>query len=224
MVGTVDAVAEAVSVGVQAPGDMMLMYGSTIFIIQVTDRPVRDSRLWYAPWLGPGTHASMAGLATSGTLTRWFRDQLARDAGFEALVREAEASPKGARGLLCLPHFSGERTPMHDAQAKGAFVGLDLTHTRGDLFRAVLEGIAAGTAYVLETYRDVAPTPPASTRSAAGRRTRSGCRPPRTSGGCPSWCASGRWAPATATPSWRRSRWAPRAQPTSRPGTPSCGR
>ena len=159
MVGTVDAVAEAVSVGVQAPGDMMLMYGSTIFIIQVTGRPVRDPRLWYAPWLVPGTHASMAGLSTSGTLTRWFRDQLARDAGFEALVREAEASPKGARGLLCLPHFSGERTPFHDAQAKGAFVGLDLTHTRGDLFRAVLEGIAAGTACVLETYREVGADP-----------------------------------------------------------------
>jgi xylulokinase len=155
MVGTVDAVAEAVSVGVQAPGDMMLMYGSTIFVIQVTGRPIRDPRLWYAPWLGPGTHASMAGLATSGTLTRWFRDQLASDADFEVLVREAEASPRGARGLLCLPHFSGERTPFHDAQAKGAFVGLDLTHTRGDLFRAVLEGIAAGTACVLETYREV---------------------------------------------------------------------
>jgi xylulokinase len=146
-------------VGVQAPGDMMLMYGSTIFTIQVTGRPVRDPRLWYAPWLGPGTHACMAGLATSGTLTRWFRDQLARDADFEVLVREAEASPKGARGLLCLPHFSGERTPFHDARAKGAFVGLDLTHTRGDLFRAVLEGIAAGTASVLETYREVGADP-----------------------------------------------------------------
>ena len=158
-VGTVDAVAEAVSVGVQAPGEMMLMYGSTIFIIQVTDRPIRDPRLWYAPWLVPGTHASMAGLATSGTLTRWFRDQLAQGAGFGELVVEAEASPKGAKGLLCLPHFSGERTPIHDPQAKGAFFGLDLTHTRGDLFRAVLEGIAAGTAHVLETYRELDAAP-----------------------------------------------------------------
>ncbi len=159
IVGTVDAVAEAVSVGVQAPGDMMLMYGSTIFIIEVTDRPVRDPRLWYAPWLVAGSHASMAGLATSGTLTRWFRDELARDADFAELVAEAEASPRGAKGLLCLPHFSGERTPIHDPQAKGAFVGLDLTHTRGDLFRAVLEGIAAGTAHVMDTYRDVGAPP-----------------------------------------------------------------
>ena len=158
-VGTIDAPAEAVSVGVQRPGEMMLMYGSTIFIIQLTDRQVRDSRLWYAPWLFPGVHASMAGLATSGTLTRWFRDQLTDGASFGELVREAEASPKGAKGLLCLPYFSGERTPIHDPGAKGAFFGLDLTHTRGDMFRAALEGIAAGTARVIDTYRELDAAP-----------------------------------------------------------------
>lgn len=155
-VGTIDAAAEAVSVGVKEPGEMMMMYGSTIFLIQVTADPVRDPRLWYAPWLYPGQHASMAGLATSGTLTHWFRDQFARDLGegaFGILAREAAASPKGAKGLLCLPHFSGERTPLHDPGAVGAFFGLNLTHTRGDLFRAVLEGIASGTAHVLETCR-----------------------------------------------------------------------
>jgi xylulokinase len=157
--GTIDAAAEAVSVGVQHPGEMMLMYGSTIFIIQVTGDPVRDPRLWYAPWLFPGTHASMAGLATSGTLTHWFRDQLARDTDFAALVAEAAASPKGAKGLLCLPYFSGERTPIHDPHARGAFFGLNLTHTRADMFRAVVEGIAAGTAHVLETYAEVGASP-----------------------------------------------------------------
>ncbi len=157
--GTIDAAAEAVSVGVQAPGEMMLMYGSTIFIIQVTAAPVRDPRLWYAPWLFPGLHASMAGLATSGTLTHWFRDQLARDADFATLAAEAEASPKGAKGLICLPYFSGERTPIHDPLAKGAFFGLDLTHTRADLMRAVLEGIAMGTAHVFDCCREVGAAP-----------------------------------------------------------------
>jgi xylulokinase len=157
--GTIDAAAEAVSVGVRNPGEMMMMYGSTIFIIQVTERPIRDPRLWYAPWLTPGLHASMAGLSTSGTLTHWFRDQLARDADFAALAAEAAASPKGAKGLLCLPYFSGERTPIHDPQAKGAFFGMDLTHSRGDLFRAVLEGIAAGTAQVTEAYAQAGAAP-----------------------------------------------------------------
>jgi xylulokinase len=157
--GTIDAAAEAVSVGVAAPGEMMVMYGSTIFIIQVTGTPVRDARLWYAPWLFPGQHASMAGLATSGTLTHWFRDQLARDADFATLAAEAAASPKGAKGLICLPYFSGERTPIHDPHAKGVFFGLDLTHTRADLYRAVLEGIAMGTAHVFETCAEVGAAP-----------------------------------------------------------------
>ena len=161
-VGTIDAAAEAVSVGVKDPGEMMMMYGSTIFIIQLTALPVRDPRMWYAPWLYPGQHASMAGLATSGTLTHWFRDQFARDLGeraFGILAREAAASPKGAKGLLCLPYFSGERTPIHDPQAVGAFFGLNLTHSRGDLFRAVLEGIASGTAHVMEVCRELGAEP-----------------------------------------------------------------
>ena len=118
-----------------------------------------SSDLWYAPWLVPGLHASMSGLATSGTLTRWFRDRFAPDASWETLVAEAAASPAGANGILCLPHFSGERTPIHDPQAKGLFAGLDLTHTRGDLFRSVLEGIASGTAHVLDTYREAGAPP-----------------------------------------------------------------
>lgn len=168
--GTVDAAAEAVSVGVQAPGELMLMYGSTVFVIQVTARPVRDPRLWYAPWLWPDRHASMAGLATSGTLVRWFRDELAPGAGWDDLVEAAQASPPGAHGLLCLPYFSGERTPIHDPSARGAYFGLDLTHTRGDLFRATLEGIAAGTAHVLDTYREVGAAPAAVYAVGGGTR------------------------------------------------------
>lgn len=161
--GTVDAAAEAFSVGVLDAGDMMLMYGSTIFIIMLTETRVRDPRLWYAPWLFPGQHASMSGLATSGTLTHWFRDQFAREldpkGAFIELAAEAEKSPAGANGLVVLPYFSGERTPIHDPHAKGVIFGLNLTHTRGDIYRAVLEGIACGTAHVFETYAEAGQRP-----------------------------------------------------------------
>jgi xylulokinase len=154
--GTIDAAAEAFSVGVHAPGEMMLMYGSTSFTILVTATPVRDPRLWYQPWLMPGLHASAAGLATSGTLTHWFHEQLARElaeaGAIPALAREAAAIPAGAEGLVVLPYFSGERTPLHDPYAKGCFFGLTLAHTRGHLFRAVLEGIACGVRHLLSTY------------------------------------------------------------------------
>ena len=161
--GTIDAASEAVSVGVAGPGDMMMMYGSTIFIIEVTERRLNDARLWHAPWLYPGSHAAMAGLATSGTLTHWFRDQFARElpreTAFATLTAEALASPPGARGLICLPYFSGERTPIHDVQAKGAFFGLNLTHGRGDIYRAVLEGIASATRHITESYAEAGAGP-----------------------------------------------------------------
>ncbi len=105
----------------------------------------------------------MAGLATSGTLTHWFRDQFAQDLpvedAFALLTKEAETSPPGANGLIVLPYFSGERTPIHDPLAKGGFFGFDLTHTRGDMYRALLEGIAFGTGHVIETFREVGEVP-----------------------------------------------------------------
>ena len=158
LTGTIDAAAEAISVGVLSPGEMMMMYGSTIFIIMPTETRVADPRLWYAPWLFKGQHACMAGLATSGTLTHWFRErfaqELSREEAFPTLAKEAEASPPGANGLVMLPYFSGERTPIHDPFAKGSLMGLNLTHSRGDVYRAMLEGIALGTGHVIETYRD----------------------------------------------------------------------
>ena len=161
--GTIDAAAEAVSVGIDAPGDMMLMYGSTVFVIEVVDRRLSDPRLWHAPWLFPGQWAAMAGLATSGTLTHWLRDQIARDlprdTAFATLTAEAEASPKGARGLIVLPYFSGERTPIHDPRARGVIFGLDLTHSRGDIYRAALEGIACATRHITETYAEAGAVP-----------------------------------------------------------------
>lgn len=161
--GTIDAAAEAFSVGVRDAGDMMVMYGSTIFIILLTQDRVRDGRLWYAPWFFKGEHASMSGLATSGTLTHWFRDQFGRDldpaTAFSELAREASTSPPGANGLVFLPYFSGERTPIHDTHAKGTLFGLNLTHTRGDVYRALIEGIAYGTNHIFETYSEAGASP-----------------------------------------------------------------
>jgi xylulokinase len=154
--GTIDAAAEAVSVGVTDPGQMMMMYGSTIFIIEITADPVREPRLWYGPWLFEGQHAAMAGVSTAGTLTHWFRRVAAPDLtqadAIRVLNEEAMTSPPGANGLVVLPYFSGALTPLFDPAAKGLISGLDLTHTRGDMFRAALEGIAQATRHIIETY------------------------------------------------------------------------
>ncbi len=157
--GTIDAAAEALSVGVISPKDMMMMYGSTMFFILLTNKPVFDNRMWYAPWLFKGEHSSLAGLSTSGTLTHWFKNNFAKeidsDKPFEILAKEAEKSPRGSNGVIFLPYFSGERTPIHDTHAKGTFFGLNLTHKREDLYRSLFEGIAYGTKHVFDTLEDL---------------------------------------------------------------------
>lgn len=169
-VGTIDAGAEALSVGVTQPGEMMLMYGSTIFIIQVTGNDqARDPRLWAAPYLFPGTWCLLAGMATSGALTRWFRDTFAGDlvqaeqAGgepaYSVLTREAGDSAPGSAGVIVLPYFSGERTPINDPRAKGLIFGLSLTHSRGDLYRATLEGMGHGIKQHVDLFTDIGAPP-----------------------------------------------------------------
>jgi xylulokinase len=165
IVGTVDAAAEAVSVGAISSGCMMLMYGSTAFMILVTEKPLSDPRVWSAPFLFPGSFALMAGMATSGTLTRWFRDNFARElialeseegeSAFRVLASEASRVPAGAEELVILPYFSGERTPINDTRARGVFFGLTLNHTRAHLYRAVLEAVGYGIRHHLDVFAEI---------------------------------------------------------------------
>lgn len=147
--GTVDAWAEAYSVGVRAPGELMLMYGSTMFLVQVVEARRDDPAIWTTRGVPPGSLTRAAGMATSGSITAWLRD-LAGGMPYGALSAEAEATPPGADGLLLLPYFAGERTPIADPRARGVVAGLTLRHGRGHLYRAVLEGVALGVRHNLE--------------------------------------------------------------------------
>jgi xylulokinase len=141
-VGAVDALSEAVSVGAINAGDLMIMYGSTTFFILVLDAPVPDKRLWNVAGAFKGQYNLAAGMATTGSLTRWFRDQLAKDltedSAYNTLFSQAAKVEPGAGGLLVLPYFSGERTPLNDPRARGIIAGLTLSHTREQIYRGVL--------------------------------------------------------------------------------------
>ncbi len=162
-VGAVDALSEALSVGVTEPGDLMVMYGSTTFFILVLDGPVPDPRTWTTGGAFRGQYALAAGMSTTGSLTRWFRDEFARDypetEAYGRLFEGARKVAPGSDGLLMLPYFSGERTPVNDPKAKGVIAGLTLSHTRDHLFRAVLEGVGYGVRHNLEAFRDLGAPP-----------------------------------------------------------------
>lgn len=159
-VGTADALAEAVAAGAVGTGDLMVMYGTTLFLIQTTAeyRPNRD--LWASVHLRPGAAILAAGMSTSGALLRWFRDEFAADlladerqsgvSAYARLAQEAAATPPGADGLITLPYFSGERSPINDVQARGVCFGLTLSHSRAHLYRSCLEGIAYGLRHNIE--------------------------------------------------------------------------
>jgi xylulokinase len=147
--GTIDAWAEAFSVGVRRPGDLMLMYGSTMFLVQVLRDFAAHPLLWATCGVEPGSRTIAAGMSTSGTLMSWIRD-FAGGPSYETLIQQAGELPPGSNGLLVLPYFAGERTPVFDPRARGVIAGLHLSHTPAHVFRAGYEGIAFGIRQILE--------------------------------------------------------------------------
>jgi xylulokinase len=154
--GTVDAYSEAFSVGVRRPGDQMLMYGSTMFLVQIVDEYYRDPTLWATTGVERQSRALAAGTSTAGSLISWLQN-ITGGASLDDLTAEAQMVPPGSEGLLMLPYFAGERTPVFDAQARGVVAGLTLRHGRGHLFRAAYEGISFGIRQILELLDDAHP-------------------------------------------------------------------
>lgn len=151
--GTVDAYSEAFSVGVRRPGDQMLMYGSTMFLVQIIGEYHSDPALWTTAGVEHDTLALAAGTSTAGSLIGWLQT-VTGGASFDELMAEASSVPPGSEGLLVLPYLAGERTPVFDPQARGVVAGLTLRHGRGHLFRAAYEGISFGIRQILERFDD----------------------------------------------------------------------
>ena len=151
--GTMDSFADAMSVGVRKPGDAVVIYGSTMSIVLVTEESLPSAQLWSNAHLFEDTYNLASGMATSGSLTKWLRDIIG-DVSFADLTKEAEDVPPGSDGLVILPYFAGERTPLLDPNARGTITGLTLNHGRGHLYRALMEATAYGARHLLEVMHD----------------------------------------------------------------------
>lgn len=142
--GSADHIASAFSAGVKSPGDLLVKLGGAGDILYGLDRLVVDSRLFLDYHVIPGKYLINGCMAASGSIIKWFRNELVRGADYSVLDAEGSSIPCGSDGLILLPYFLGEKTPINDPLARGVLFGLTLSHTRGHIYRAILEGIAYG--------------------------------------------------------------------------------
>jgi xylulokinase len=160
--GGADNACGAVGVGIVAPGEAVASWGTSGTVLTPTNEPFVDPGMRVHTFCHavPDTWYLMGAMLSAGAAFAWYRRELARDLAKSkdanlALNKEAQRIPPGADGITFLPYLQGERTPHRDASARGAFVGLSLSHTRAHLSRAVVEGICFALRDSLTILRDL---------------------------------------------------------------------
>ena len=147
--GAGDQAASAVGSGVTRPGAWSISLGTSGVVFAACERPLvdPDGALHSFCHAVPDTWHAMGVMLSAGGAVSWFRRMVSGGGElvpFATLDAEAAAAPPGSGGLLFLPYLAGERTPIRDPHARGAFLGLSTAHGRGHAMRAVLEGVALG--------------------------------------------------------------------------------
>jgi xylulokinase len=171
--GSGDQAAAALGVGVDRPGPVSVVLGTSGVVFAAlpafaADPQARVHAFCHA--VPGGWHAMGVMLSAAGSL-RWLRDVLGPRSGYDELTAAAEEWPAGTEGLTFLPYLSGERTPHADPHARAAFAGLTLRHDRGALVRGVLEGVAYGLRDSLELLRELGVDPRDGRVSGGGARS-----------------------------------------------------
>jgi xylulokinase len=150
MAGVNDGTGSMLGAGLRLPGDAVDTGGTSGGIGIYTDRAVEVTGLFVAPAPLPGRWVVGGAMAATGAAVDWFREVSGGGWSTDDLVAAAAAVPAGANGLVFLPYLAGERAPVFDERARGAFVGLSLGHGRAHLARAVLEAAAFALRHVAE--------------------------------------------------------------------------
>ncbi len=164
VIGGGDGACATVGAGSVRPGDAYNYIGSSSWVALSTAQPVLDParRTFNLAHLDPALNVALGAMQTAGGAFDWFERLLRCDREADPLYAEldaeaAEVAP-GANGLLFLPYLLGERSPHWNPLARGAFVGLAMPDGRGQLARAVLEGVAFNLRAILEILVDASKT------------------------------------------------------------------
>ncbi len=163
--GGVDNSCMALGARNTAEGRVYNALGSSSWIAVSSGKPLLEERVrpYVFAHVVPGLYTSAVSIFSAGTSYRWVRDELCRDLAaeaerqgvdpYEAMTALAAGSPVAARRLLFNPSLAGGTALEGGARVRGAYLGLDLGHTRADLIRAAMEGIAMGLRLALDELR-----------------------------------------------------------------------
>ena len=143
-VGAIDIGAMHVGLGLNAPGDVLLILGTTAVVSVVTDPnppvpPIIGATLVHPM---PGRFIRALAPLNGSSALDWAQTAIGGGEALEILLEDASKSEVGAGRILFLPYLNGERAPFVAPGATGVFVGLTSNSRRGDMIRAVLEGVA----------------------------------------------------------------------------------
>lgn len=166
VIGGGDGASAAVGAGAVMQGPAYNYIGSSSWISFAAPHPIYDPgrRIFNWAHMVPQMFAPCGTMQAAGGSYQWLRRQVcwseSREADergedvYELMNRRAAESVPGAHGLLFLPYLQGERSPHWNPNARGGFVGLQVTHTRADLIRATLEGVSMNLRTILQSFLD----------------------------------------------------------------------
>jgi len=165
VVGGGDGSCAGIGVGCIKTGLAYNYLGSSSWIALMVDKPVYDEKMRVMNWAHTIPYALQPSgtMQTAGASYNWLKNEIcalevkqAEEQGvspYELINKTIEQSVPGANGILFLPYLLGERTPRWNPDAKGAFIGLNLSHKRADVLRAVMEGITYNLEIILSIFR-----------------------------------------------------------------------
>ena len=149
--GLPDLHSAAVGAGAIGLGEPHASIGTTGWISAPVSRKKTDVLRQQAsvPGVDNASYLLANNQESAGRCLQWWRDSLAPDVPYDVLLAEAAASPAGAGGVVFAPWLTGERSPIDDRNARAGFHNGGETASRGDLTRAVLEGVALNAGWLL---------------------------------------------------------------------------
>ena len=154
--GGVDSSIGLLGMGVNQTGRIGMITGSSNLAMALNERPLLNPT---GSNNGPdnlirGYYTDYVGQSSSGSILSWFTKELCEGRTYKEMDGLAAKVPIGSDGLLLLDYFQGNKHPYYDSKVRGMFYGLTLAHTKEDMYRAILEGVAFGSERILDTFRE----------------------------------------------------------------------